>query len=159
MYFVIINRVYTDANFVITVICLVLFLIFTIFRKINQADDSAKYKIWKKQLLKGEQIVIPYEKIKIKGFKNSRSVPVTKNMDAQAWNQLVNPASSEKYVVNEYFHLEARHNGRLYKSDSIAIDKTVLEIKLYLQKGVNVYFDRESKRYVFDLDFLNSESI
>lgn len=157
----IIDLVRVKANFIfviIGVIVLLTYIILLIMKKINQSDDKANYKLWRAELLKGEKISIPYEKIKIKGFKNSRSVPVTNNPREQAWNTMTDPAGSEKYVVNEYFHLEARHHSRLYKSESIAIDKTVLEIKLYMQKGVNVYFDRESKRYVFDLDFLNSES-
>lgn len=158
MDFVISLRVYTPLNSFFAGIFIILLVVITIYKKINKANDEANYKSWRQQLLKGEKIVIAYEKIKIKGFKNSRSVPASNNRDIQIWNQLVNPAGSEKYVVTEYFHLEAMHNGRLYKSNSVVIDRKVLEIKLYMQKEVNVYFDRESKRYVFDLDFLKSDS-
>ncbi len=154
--YIISYRYHFQGEWILYLIAFVVIVLITLYqhikKKLKQEDDKKRMQHLRDNT---EKIIIPYDKIKIIGTKSSRSVPVTNDWRAQAFNTVFDAANSEKYEVHEYFHLEARLSNRLYKSSSVGIDRKVLEIKLYMQKEIHVYYDRDTNRYVFDLDFLS----
>jgi hypothetical protein len=105
----------------------------------------------------GEKIAIPYDKIKITSHIDSKSVPASRSMRKQAHNYLYDCANAEKYVVTETTWLECSHNGKKFKSSGFTLDRNVLEIKLYMQKEVYIYYDNATGDYFFDLNFLEKQ--
>lgn len=69
---------------------------------------------------------------------------------------------SEEYKETEDCYVEClakvNFTQKLFKSKAIKMDKKTLEIKLYLEEEIDIYYNPHTKQCFFDLDFLNDIS-
>ena len=127
-------------------------------KKYRDRQQRAKDDAYRNRVVSsGKKIAIPSDRLKITSYINSRSVPASKSMRKQAHNYLYDRANAEKYVVTETTWLECSHKGKKFKSNGFSIDRKVLEIKLYMQNEVYIYYDNATGDYFFDLDFLETK--
>lgn len=153
-----ISSLYAHVPFPILIVVLAVGGILHFHKKYRDRQQRAKDDAYRNRVVSnGKKIAIPYDKIKITSHIDSKSVPASQSMRKQAHNYLYDRANAEKYVVTETTWLECSHNGKKFKSSGFSIDRKVLEIKLYMQKEVYIYYDNATGDYFFDLDFLETE--
>ncbi|MCW4467799.1 hypothetical protein OGH69_02390 [Flavobacterium sp. MFBS3-15] len=144
-----ISSLYAHVPFPLLIVILAVGGILHLHKKYRDRQQRAKDDAYRNRVVSsGKKIAIPTSYI------NSRSVPASKSMRKQAHNYLYDRANVEKYVVTETTWLECSHKGKKFKSNGFSIDRKVLEIKLYMQKEVYIYYDNATGDYFFDLDFL-----
>ncbi|WP_157208259.1 hypothetical protein [Mariniflexile maritimum] len=130
----------------------ILFVSIVLFRKLNTEEVIF---LSKKEGKYDEVLRIKYDELLIKTIdKKNDNENAYDDIDFNRIDSLLVHDSNNKYIRRYFIVYVSKTKKRSYCSQPLNIDIKTLEIKLYLEKNINLYIDTMSGNYFFGLDFL-----
>ncbi|WP_294732676.1 hypothetical protein [uncultured Flavobacterium sp.] len=159
--FVLLKR-YGNHNFVLASFCLLILLFFKYFERKHFKRQKEKERQFKNILkTQGIKITINSDKCTVVTKKYTIPNPYLKKVSRPSMmDHLTDRINYDEYIeVKECYiecDVEVDKVEKYFKSKTIKMDTKTLEIKLYLEKEITIYYNNTTEEYFFDLDFLYS---
>ncbi len=139
-----------DIFFYLSAVILLISIV--LFRKLNTEQAIFSPKKGGKY---DEVLSVKYDELLIKTIdKKNENENDYDDIDFNRIDSLLAHDSNNKYFRRYFIVYVSKTKKRSYYSQPLNIDIKTLEIKLYLEKNINLYLDTMSGDYFFGLDFL-----
>ena len=157
-------RRYGKHNLVLIIICLIILLFSEYYRRVKLKKQKEEEKQFKNVLkTEGIKITISSDKCEVIDKVYTVPNPYLRKMEYRRPSMadyIFDKVNYDEYIeVKEcYIECGAKINNRkkAFKSDAIKMDTKTLEIKLYMKKEIDIYYNPNTEEYFFDLDFLDT---
>lgn len=124
-------------------------------QRLHKRIKSAHEEELKQQSTK---ITVTFDRCKVKEEKTYITKRI-RDFKTQGLKALMHSRYAEITTENIYstIEVEVEVNGslKIFKSSSLPIDRENLLIKLYMQKEITIYYNSHTRKYFFDLSFLD----
>jgi len=146
----------SSANSSIVIVCFILWLVLYGISKWLKADMDSSHRKWQKRVkIDGKHIKVPFDDLTIKSkkvyeyrqedYRRTRKSGYTENYS------YADPDTERDRCWLEYTMI-IEDEPVIFRSTSVIRDKKSLEIKLYMQQGVDLYFNESNGDYYFDME-------
>ena len=145
-----------SANSSIVIVCFILWIILYIISKWLNADLESSRRKWQGRIKKdGKHIKVPFDGLTIKSkkiyeyrreaYRRTRKSGYTENYSE------AEPGTEQDLCWLEY-SMVLEGESEIFESTPVVRDKKSLEIKLYMQQGVDLYYNESTGAYYFDME-------
>ena len=144
-------------------LCL-LVLLYVVYSRRRDKKKQKEREIQFKNTLKTEGIKLTVSSDRCKVISKTYTIPnpYLKKMRyrrASMMDYVSDKVNYDEYIEVKECYIECgakvNYSRKVFKSKAIKMDTKTLEIKLYLKKEIDIYYNPNTKKYFFDLDFLN----
>lgn len=147
-------------------ICILL-LLYIIYSRRRDKKKQREREIQFKNTIKAEGIKITISANNCKVISKTYTIPNPYKRKMGFRRPTITDYMFDKVNYDEYIEVKdcyieclakVNFTQKLFKSKAIKMDKKTLEIKLYLEEKIDIYYNPHTKQCFFDLDFLNDIS-
>lgn len=142
-------------GFYITLLLFIALGILTLWVKRAKTKHKEEIDVEKEKFkLSAQKITFQFDDVKITSHMSTTWEPASKHWHWKEMNSQSYDSTDKIKIVLELSYLECVYNNEKFKSEDISIDRKNLEIKIFMNQGVNVYYNKTTGDYLFDLKFL-----
>jgi hypothetical protein len=154
---------YGKSGLALIIFCLFLLLPLTYFRN-KHVRRQKEQEIQFKNTTRTEGIKITVSSDRCKVISKTYTVPNPYLRKIRFRRPTVLDYIYDNVNYNEYIEIKecyiecgakVNNSRKVFKSNAIKMDTKTLEIKVYMKKEIDIYYNPHTKKYFFDLDFLD----